>query len=121
MAKEKKTKKEKKALRKAYFEKFKTVFPYIAGGLLSSITLGIIGFNQGKRKGLEYKDDYAYEAMNEYHRRMFEYAVNGDYASEIKPGNGKTYYMTYTVSENAPDWWTDETTKHFDLKEEILD
>ena len=67
------------------------------------------------------KDIVAYDAMDEYSNNLLKLAENGDFATEFTfEETGEKKYMTYTVSNEAPEWWNGENTQHFDLKEELL-
>lgn len=125
------TKEERKVRRK---EKLEKILP-ILGGVVSAIGVvgyGVAMYKWGKKSGKHDEEVEEvcrkiettinkYDAMQDLQNEIVKYASTGDFASEIKYDNGTTKYLTYTLSDTAPDWWGEEDTRKFSIKDEILD
>ena len=125
------TKEERKARRK---EKLEKILPII-GGVVSAVGVvgyGVAMYKWGKNSGKHDEEVEEvckkiettinkYDAMETLQNEILNYASKGDFASEIKYDDGTTKYLTYTLSDEAPEWWGEKDTRHFSLKDEILD
>ena len=119
---------------KAKKSKLKKILPIIGGvvSAIGAVGYGIAMYKCGKHSGKHDEEVEEacrkiestinkYDAMQDLQNEIVKYAATGDFASEIKYENGKTQYLTYTLSDTAPDWWEEEDTRKFSIKDEILD
>lgn len=126
------TKEEKKAKRKEFFANVKSCLPFIGAGVVSTVIGSVLAYDAGKRKGREnslFSPEvklltklYSYDAMSEVQNKILDYAMKGDYATEFEDvETGEKKYITYTVSDEAPEWWhKDPNARYFDIREEVL-
>ena len=113
---------------------WKKILKYVGISVGAGLVTGFAtyeAYQKGKTKGHEeaytspemqlIKDVVAYDAIDEYSNNLLKLAENGDFATEFTfEETGEKKYLTYTVSNEAPEWWNGENTQHFDLKEELL-
>lgn len=113
------TKEQKKALRKAKAKKILKIVGIVAGVTAVTGATGYTCYKVGKKIGLKIGSKInTYCALEAYQGSVFDMVSNGNYASEFTNTNtGEVKYMTYQLSDKAPDWWGQCET--FDLKEEV--
>lgn len=122
------TKEEKKALRK---EKFKKILKIIGIAAGSAAVASIAAYAYGKKEGYKNGEEVGiaetkikngidmYDALDNYHSKLFACVESGDFASKYEnTQTGEVKYMTYNVSDEAPEWW--DKCQIFDLKEEVV-
>lgn len=117
-----------KAKKKTKLKKILTIAGIAAGtGIITGVLAYLKGKNDGFDKALtspEVKlitNIKAYDAMSDYNEKVLYMVENGNFATEfINDDTGEKKYMTYTVSNEAPDWWENDDTQRFDLKEIVV-
>lgn len=122
------TKEEKKALRK---EKFKKILKIVGIAAGSAAVAGVAAYAYGKKEGYKNGEEVGiaetkikngidmYDILQTHQNKTLEYAMNGDFGSEFtNQETGEVKYLTYHVSDEAPEWW--DKCQTFDLKEEVV-
>lgn len=121
-----------KAKKKSKLKKILTIAGIAAGtGIVTGVLAYLKGRQDGNEKGFEkaltspevklITNIKAYDAMSDYNEKVLYMVENGNFATEfINDDTGEKKYMTYTVSNKAPDWWENDDTQRFDLKEIVV-